>query len=323
VRLGLLFLVASLLLASDLSPERRLFEASDWEVWCASDSGAAPRFIEVSVRGGSPRRCSELRVRRRVPGADTPQVFSIKGIGALRPALPPPGAFGATFYASGYWDCDLGLRQTLAIEALDVALDAERPGALRFAGRAAYSPTLEARDFRLRLEPPTPDALRAEVAYTLEASGDVCLRSAKQLRHEGFRIARAASNYISGALHDSDGVRYAGRSGRAVCVPLANREDFVLGEPEGLDGSPLVLVHASDRPRPTPTVAIRFLEPPPAEVTPQGYVSATLDPDADNIDVWGNWDAARERYRAGERIGRFTFVLETLAPGGAPCGPAG
>jgi hypothetical protein len=82
-------------------------------------------------------------------------------------------------------------------------------------------------------------------------------------------------------------------------------------------------VHASDRPRPTPTVAIRFLEPPPAEVTPQGYVSATLDPDADNIDVWGNWDAARERYRAGERIGRFTFVLETLAPGGAPCGPAG
>jgi hypothetical protein len=117
-------------------------------------------------------------------------------------------------------------------------------------------------------------------------------------------------------------VRYAGRSGRPVCAPLANREDFVLEGPEALDGSALLLVHGTRSPRPTPTLGIRFLEPSPGEVTPQGYVSATRDPNADNVDLWGNWDAALARYRAGERLGRFAFVLEALAPGGEPCGPA-
>ena len=320
----LLLLVAVLLLLSDLSPETRVFEGGDWEVWCASDSGAAPRSIEVSVRGGSSRRCSELKVRRRIAGQGLPQLFSIKGVGALRPALPPPGAFGATFYASGYWDCALGLRQTLAIQALDISLDPARPAALRFAGRAENPPTLLAPDFVLVLAPPEAGgALRAELAYTLVAEKDVCVRPGKQALHEGFRIARAASNYISRAVHDSDAIRYRSHSGREVCVPLANREDFALREPEPLSAPALELVHETPAPRPTPSVGIRFLEPPPSEVTPQGYVTGTLDPNADNIDVWGNWSGARRHWRAGERIGRFAYVLEAAPPAPAACDGAG
>jgi len=315
-----LLLVAALFLLSDLSPELRLFEGGGWEVWCASDSGAAPRSIDVSVRGGSVRRCSELKVRRHVAGQGLPQVFSIKGIGALRPALPPPGAFGATFYASGYWDCALGLRQTLQIRSLDVSLDAKRPGALRFAGRAENPPTLEAPDFVLRLEPPAGDSVRAALEYTLVAAGDVCVRGGKQASHEGFRIARAASNYISHAVHDSDAIRYRARSGREVCVRLANREDFALAAPETLAEPELELVHGAAGPRPTPTLAIHFVEPPPEQVTPQGYVTGTLDPNADNIDVWGNWSGARRSWRAGERIGRFAYVLEAAPPAPAACG---
>jgi len=310
----LLLLLASLFLLSDLSPELRVFAAGDWEVWCASDSGAAPRAMEVSVRGGSVRHCSELKVRRRIDGQGMPQVFSIKGIGALRPALPPPGAFGATFYASGYWDCALGLRQTLAIRSLDISLDAEQPSALRFAGRAENPPTLAAPDFALRLEAPQGGALRAELDYTLVAAADVCVRRGKQALHEGFRIARAASNYISPALHDSDAIRYRVRSGRAVCQRLANREAFALPDPEPLSGPALELIHETPGPRPTPTLAIHFLEPPPEQVTPQGYVTGTLDPDADNIDLWGNWSAARDHWSAGERIGRFSYVLEAAPP---------
>jgi hypothetical protein len=315
----LVLLLAALLLLSAGSGETRLFEAADWEVWCASDSGAAPRSMAVSVRGGSPRRCSELKVRHRLAGLGEPQVFSIKGIGALRPALPPPGAFGATFYASGYWDCRLGLRQTLAIEALDVSLDPSQPGTLRFAGRAANPPTLAAPDFALRLEPPSAAVVSAALSYTLVAAGEVCLRPEKQARKEGFRIARAASNYISEAVHDSDGIRYVDREGRAVCAPLANREDFALPSPEPLGGGPLALVHRAPRPRATPTAEIRFIEPPPEQVTPQGYVTGTFDPDADNIDLWGNWDRARARYRAGEAIGHFRYRLEARAPEPPTC----
>jgi hypothetical protein len=316
-------LLAALLLLSGPSAELRLFEGADWEVWCASDSGAAPRAILVSVRGGSARQCSELKVRRRMPDQSRPQVFSIKGIGALRPALPPPGDWGATFYASGYWDCRLGLRQTLAIESLDLALDPERPEALRFTGRAANPPTLAAPDFALRLEPPSGGALRAALSYTLVAAGEVCVRPEKQAQNEGFRIARAASNFISPALHDSDEVQFVDDGGRTVCTPLANREDFAIPAPAPLGPAPLRLVHRAPRPRPTPSLAISFLEPPPAEVTPQGYVTGTLDPDADNIDLWGNWNAARARYRAGERIARFAFEIEARAPEPAGCGAAG
>ena len=315
----LALLLVALLLLSAHAAETRVFEGAGWEVWCASDSGAAPRWIAVSVRGGSPRRCSELKVRHRLAGLGEPQVFSIKGIGALRPALPPPGAFGATFYASGYWDCRLGLRQTLAIEALDVALDPAQPGTLRFAGRAANPPTLAAPDFVVQIEPPSTAGVSAALSYTLVAAGEVCVRPEKQARNEGFRIARAASNYISEAVHDSDGIRYVGRDGRAVCAPLANREDFALAAPEPLGGGPLALVHAAPRPRATPTAAIRFLEPPPEQVTPQGYVTGTLDPDADNIDLWGNWDGARGRYRAGEPIGRFRYRIEARAPEPPSC----
>jgi hypothetical protein len=319
----LILLLSALLLLSAPSAETRLFEGAGWEVWCAADSGAAPRSMAVSVRGGSPRRCSELKVRRRMEGFGRPQVFSIKGIGALRPALPPPGAFGATFYASGYWDCRLGLRQTLAIETLDLSLEPAQPGTLRFAGRAANLPTLAAPDFVLELEPPSASGVSAALSYTLVAAEDVCVRPEKQALKEGFRIARAASNYISGAVHDSDGVEYVDREGRPVCAPLVNREDFALPAPAPLGSAPLTLLHRRPVPRATPSAAIRFIEPPPGEVTPQGYVTGTLDPDADNIDLWGNWDAARSSYRAGERIGRFRYRIEARAPAAPPCGQAG
>jgi hypothetical protein len=314
----LLLLLAALVLLSDVSPETRVFAAGDWEVWCAGDSGAAPQYIAVSVRGGSPRECSELKVRRRLRGEGWPQLFSVKGIGALRPALPPPGAFGATFYASGYWDCALGLRQTLRIGSLDLDLDPAERDTLRFAGRAANAPTLEAPDFVLRLAPPdAAGVLRAAVEYTLVATGDVCVRPAKQELREGFRIARAASNYLSQSIHDSDALRFTDARG-PVCEPLRNREDFAIPEPRPLADPTLALVNEPGGPRPTPTVAIRFVEPPAAEVSPQGYVTGTQDPNADNIDVWGNWDRARG-WRAGERIGRFAYVLEASPPAPAGC----
>jgi hypothetical protein len=314
----LLLLLAALVLLSDVSPETRVFAAGDWEVWCAGDSGAAPQYIAVSVRGGSPRECSELKVRRRLRGEGWPQLFSVKGIGALRPALPPPGAFGATFYASGYWDCALGLRQTLRIESLDLDLETGSQETLRLRGRAANPPTLAAPDFTVRLAPPDAGGvLRAAVDYTLVATGDVCVRPAKQELREGFRIARAASNYLSQSIHDSDALRFTDARG-PVCEPLRNREDFAIAEPRPLADPTLALVNEPAGPRPTPTVAIRFVEPPPAEVTPQGYVTGTQDPNADNIDVWGNWDRARS-WRTGERIGRFAYVLEASPPAPGAC----
>ncbi len=103
------------------------------------------------------------------------------------------------------------------------------------------------------------------------AAADVCVRPAKQDLREGFRIARAASNYLSPGIHDSDALRFAGADG-PVCEPLRNREDFAIRVPRPLEGPTLTLVNEAQGPRPTPTVSIRFLEPPNLELRNLGQV---------------------------------------------------
>ena len=222
--------------------------------------------MAVSVRGGSPRRCCELKIRRRLAGHGWPQLFSIKGIGALRPALPPPGAFGATFYASGYWDC-----------APRPAPDARDRGARRLprarrSRRRCASPDgprtrrrSPRRTSSLRLAPPDAArraARRARPTPSSPPRTSACA-PAKQALHEGFRIARAASNYISprgprqrraSAIADRGAARSARRSRTARTSRSARPSRSATRRSRW----------STRRPRraPTPTVEIRFLEPP-------------------------------------------------------------
>jgi uncharacterized protein (TIGR03437 family) len=294
-----------------------LLDKSGWVVVGADDTGSNRREVVVSVEGQPRGRFTELRIHYQIAN-EAPQVFSVKGNGALRAVLPPPGQFGGTFYAAGYWDCERSLVQTLAITELNVEVEPAYPNLLKLSGKASNLSSFEAADFTLRLQPPSAGVVRAEVSYTLMATRAFCVDQTRQAQREGFRLARIASSFISNDVRDSDQAVYLNSTGAIVRADLRNESGFIFASPQPLGKPRLELIHRDAQPRNTPTLSIIFSEPALGEITPQGFVTRSNDPNDDNVDLWGNWDKAKAQYAAGERIGRFAFTLEATPPGTTP-----
>ncbi len=316
-----LFVTGAAFLPMHVYADTKIFEQSGWIVDGATDSAPNARKIRVTVNGVLKGKFSELKIFRAVGVGDFRQVFSVKGSGALRPSMPN-GVFGGTFYGAGYWDCDPnvgndGFVQHLFINKLDLSLDAGN--VLRMRGKAANGNSLRAPDFTLRFFPSVKKKIIAEVNYKLVATRDFCLDETRQDQHEGFRIARIASNYISPAVHDSDVARYVNAAQQTVCANLQNQNGFILNEPTTLGQAALTLAHTSNLPEKDPTLAIEFIQPPLSQITPQGYVSESSDPNDDNVDFWANWDGARASYLKGEVVRRFAYKLKASAPGAVVC----
>ncbi len=68
-----------------------------------------------------------------------------------------------------------------------------------------------------------------------------------------------------------------------------------------------------------PTLAVRFMTPPPGQIRPQGLESASADPTAENISFWGNWHTAKGTYRGGKKVAKMRYMLEVIPPGALSC----
>lgn len=305
-------------LATPVSADTKIFEQGGWVVSGAKDTAPNARKIRVTVNGVLKGKFSELKIARMIGVGNYPQVFSVKGSGALRAALPN-GTFGGTFYATGYWDCDpnVGLVQDLYFTKLDLSLDAGN--VLRIRGKATNLNSLRAPNFTLRISPLANNQLTVGVNYKLVATRNFCVDATRQELHEGFRIARIASNYISPSVHDSDRARYVNASQQIVCTDLQNQDGFILNNPTTLGQPTITLAHTTNLPEKDPTLAIEFIQPPLSQITPQGWVSQSAIEDDDNVDFWGNWDGARASYLQGEVVRRFEYKLKVSAPGVVTC----
>jgi hypothetical protein len=297
----------------------QVFQQGGWVVDGASDTGQDPHEIRVSVDGGFVGVFSELKVFDADPVCCF-QTASVKGSGAIRAVPLPPAEWGATFHGPGYWDCDPavgngGFVQSLRITDLDLRLDPADPSRLRMDGVASNLASFEASDLVLRFDPPGAAATRVELAYTLVATRGFCIDPLRQGSHEGFRAARMASNHLSAAVHDSNRALYLGVPMVAVEAELGNLTGFVFPSPVPLAGQRLYLVHDDALPRATPTLRIRFLAPTGPAIVPQGFVTASTDPSDDNVDLWGNWQAAPGSFAQGQTVGAFHLELAALAPG--------
>jgi hypothetical protein len=293
-----------------------LFDNGVWAITGGSDTGPNPWEIQVSVEGQFAGDFSELKVFHFMSGIGFPQVFSVKGNGALRPALPT-GKFGGTFYTTGYWDSDSGFIQTMPIVGLDVRLHPADSTILQFIGQISNMCSLEASDFTMNVYPASLDSFRVDVSYNLVASADFRVDAARQAQHEGFRIARIASNFISEDVHDSDQASYTDTAGNEIRTDLVNETGFVFADSISLPPMgelELHLVHTDSLPRNTGTLILRFSEPPIEEITPQGFVTYTVDPADDNVDLWGNWDGAGTAYGAADTVGSFNYTLLARPP---------
>ena len=303
-----------------------VFAEGAWRVDGAQDDAADALDIEARANGLPQGSCSELIVAHEATDLGTPQIFSVKGSGALRPVLLPPADFGATFYMTGYWECsDLPLsgddfHQNTFIEMLDLRRDPEDTSVLRLVGRISNRVSFAASDFVLRIFPPQPGRTRAEVSYTLVATDDFCVSFEKA--HERLWAARIASNFVSDQIYDSDLVLYVDPDGDPRCEQLENQDGSILTDPQPLGTKQLFLVHSAPEPRRTPTLFLKFRRPRHDRITPQGFVTHVEGPTApmaDNVSLWGNWQRVAPAYVADSPIGRFRYVLAAVRPRPLAC----
>lgn len=303
-----------------VAAEFTIFNRGKWIVKCADDTAPNPREMRILVDGTFVAKCSELIIQHKMKRLGAPQIYSVKGTGALRPALPPPGEFGGTFYATGYWDCDpsINLVQHLFITKLNMGLDPDNPKHLRLKGKASNPTSFKAKKFTMRLSGSASET-RLTLSYTLVATRSFCIDETRQARSEGFRAARIASNFLSNSIHDSDLARYTDSHATIVCTPLKNNQRLIFEDPLTMGEPELYLAHTATVPRNSPTLIITISKPEFGEFAPQGFVTQSWDPDADNVDLWVNWNAAKPSYSEGETIGKFSFDLRAIAPGIVPC----
>ncbi|MFN0110050.1 MAG: hypothetical protein ACKVZH_14440 [Blastocatellia bacterium] len=289
-----------------------LFQKNGWAITAACDTAPQPREMAIATDGQQRGKPSELKIHYQI-GNSSPQVFSIKGNGTLRPVLPS-GEFGGTFYATGYWDCQQGFIQTMFITELNVTVETAYPNRLRLTGKATNLNSLEASDFTLVLSPPSNASVRVDVNYSLTATRAFCVDQTRQAQREGFRLARIASSFLNNQTLDSDQASYTNSAGVVVQSNLQNASGFIFSSPQPMGKSKLFLSHRSSQPRNTPTLTIKFSEPLVSATTPQGFITQSNDPNDDNVDLWGNWNQAKPTYLAGDRLGRFAFTLEATQP---------
>lgn len=305
-----------------------LFDNGVWVVQGATDTGPDARDMAVSIEGAPAGSYSELKIFRAFTGAGVPQVFSIKGSGALQASMPPPGVFGGSFYLTGYWDCIDGLVPKMVITSLD--LTAGNDKTLKFQGSATNLTSFETDDFKLKFLQADTESVRVEVSYTLFATRDFCIDPSRQQLLEGFQVARIAANFISETENDDNLASFYAvlskicgccgcvKSIGTVCATLTNDDHYIFCVPDYMADPHLYLVHTNIQPQNTPTLALHFRKPSPKHINPQGTVVQSNDPDEDNVTVWGNWPDAKPSYMTGEKIGKFKFNVEAFFP--APYG---
>lgn len=332
--LCLAFCAALLLaLAQPAAAQTELFDTGYWIVVGDTDAGPAPRGIAVSINGAPVGSFSELKLYYPFTGAGTPQIFSITGRGALRPSLPPPGEFGGSFWLTRYWDCSIGLVPSLVITELNLVVDPKSPKQLIFEGAVSNLTSFEATDFRLKF--PTPDFgdVKVEVSYSLVATRDFCIDASRQSLNQGFQTARMEATYLSSSEKDNDYLRYHARLNAcdwygcfgttgSVCGSLHNDDPELVCFDDRLADAGLMLVHQSPYPRNTPTLKIDFNKPKYKKMNPQGFVADASDPEVENVNLWGNWHAAKNSYSAGKKVGKFEFTMKALTPGSIGCNAA-
>jgi len=333
---GVRFAVAVLLGICMVASRKALADTNlvtngSWVIDGTDDTGPNPTNITMTVHRRAAGSFSKLVVSYDVGGTGVVTICTITGAGEIRMALPPPGEFGGSFFTTGYWDCDDGFIPTLLLTELDIRVKGGKNGTVEFKGKASNGTSMAAKDFSLKFYRPRPDLVRADVRYSLVATRDFCVDQTIHTNADNFPVIRMAANYLSGTEQDNDQLRYLKVTGRtcvlgqcitdkeSFCNDLVNQDGFIIDGGTRIGDPTIYFVHTQALPRITPTLEARILMPPHARIKAQGFVTASADPTAQNVGVWGNWMDAEARYRAGRKVGKFRYRLRVVPPRAFHC----
>jgi len=322
---------ASATLSRRVCADTNVVTSGAWIVDGTDDTGTNPVSIAMSAKKKAIGSFSELLISYNSGGTGVVDVCTIKGNGEIRLALLPPGEFGGAFYMTGYWDCDEGFVPAMMITQLEVRVQGGQHGAVELRGRITNGTSMEAKDFLMKLSPPGAKLTRADVSYNLYATRDICVDQTTRTNADDFLAVRMAANYLSPDVQENDQARYV-KITQKVCVSfvcvtkkksfcddLVNEDGYIVGSPVSLRGGVLYLVHRQPVPRDTPTLQVKFTRPSSSSVKPQGFVTASADPAAQNVSLWANWSDAKPSYRKGKKISKFRYSLQVAPANTSSC----
>ncbi len=156
--------------------------------------------------------------------------------------------------------------------------------------------------YAFTLPPPRDRQTRLHVRQEYSAAAPITIDGTRLSEHQGLKLVQISSMYINeGATcdggqmdcHDSDGVRYIGSDGARHQVAFADLDPsgFIYTAPLPLGSTWLDVLHSDDASwqgnTPTVRIALDALPTEPNHtITPQGWITATTDPNDDNVDLW-------------------------------------
>ena len=327
VRRHLLLPAVMLLTAVPLAPSRAQTSCSliypahrGWAIdLCASDP-AIEDPMTVYLNGVERGEAALIRIYHRTDsGGSMPQVAVLysSGFVRLKQNADPPGApipFGTSaILGVAYWADSETYFHNPQLESLRIKT-ADMPESLDLVATGS-SGDFHMR-FRLSLPAPTDQRTKLHVVQTATATSAVEIDQERAAQAEGFKLFQASSMYVneggtcSGGFvdcHDSDATRFFGVDSQEHVVAFRDLTppSLVFGETMPLGRLLLDVLHSDDASWQGNTPSIRFrLDALPFDhtVTPQGFITATDDPNQDNVGVWLQDDLRAEQgWAAGER----------------------
>jgi len=311
--------------------DTNLVDEKSWVVVGTDDLSTNASGIAVSVNGHAMGTFGELAFSYILEGTNAVPVGVVKGSGEIQLAVPN-GPFGGSFFLTGYWDCDAGYVPTMTISNLDIRVKGGKKAVVEMKGRISNGVSMAAKDFELMMMMPKPQEMEAQVSYQLMATTDFCVDEIIHTNQDNFQVARMAGNYLSAETNDNDILRfsrvtshtcvldYCNRTTKSFCYHLVNQDSLILtNKPPQLGGRAIWFVNDGATNSNTPTLAVKFMTPSSGQIHPQGLESATADPTAENVSVWGNWHSVKGTYRNKKKVASVRCILEALSPQPLSC----
>lgn len=296
-----------------------LYDQNGWVLdMCPSDPGAAAP-MQIVLDGESKGEAALLRIYHRSQAtSDVPQVAVIYASGFVRlkqnadptPLIP----FGSSFILGpAYWPDATTYYHNPQLQRLEIDTSwlPHSPLRMRATGtNAAFDVS-----YTMELPLPRDQQTRLHVTQRYTARTAVTIDATRRAEHQGFKLAQVSSMFVSEGgpcddgfsdCHDSNAARYIGGdlARHQTTFKDMTLPGFIFDAPLPLGNTWLDALHTDDASWQgnTPNVRIALDElPADRTITPQGWISATTDPDDDNVNLWLHDDgSASQTWQAGQ-----------------------
>jgi len=170
--------------------------------------------------------------------------------------------------------------------------------------------------YEMALPPPRDRQTRLHVTQTYTATAAMTIPLTRTAAHEGFKLVQISSMFINQGstcdggqsdCHDSNAARFIGSDlmRHQVAFTQITPSAFIFSNTIPLGSTWLEALHTDDQGWQGDTPNVRIVLdalPLTTTVTPQGRISATTDPNQDNVDLWlHDDDPAAQSWTPGQR----------------------